>query len=365
MAKTIFKASENPNAMGEFEAALVGVMMSESDFAEKNADKIIESVVFREDSTHGQEGYSSEISGGGFAKKAEGDDLNPTSPFEGHDKKISNVTFTNLVRFSYEAVQDAMFGRASQLSSSSRKKAVDFIKKYHEGRLEVVSKLLGHANKNTTTALGAALDLKSADGKSLFNGQHVYADTGLTGKQSNYFHASENMFASAGTFQELLGELAVKGRNFLQEDGATPTNYLMDTLVIPSNRWSIENLAKIVIGTLNAPGTGNNDVNIQAHNWKLVILPYWQLASDEKDKIIVLSSGALESGFCSILQEREPLTVFPMIGPETEPKSIDYSIKALTRFGVGHANWKHALMFENWAGTTPSGDATTANITEL
>ena len=107
-------------------------------------------------------------------------------------------------------------------------------------------------------------------------------------------------------------------------------------------------MVKQVCGTMYAPGTPNNDINVHYGNWNVIVLPGWNATNDS---IMVMSSEANKHLSGNMLFNRVPLTVSNWIDYHTG----NYIWNGRCRFGVGFGSYKHILLATDTEQTLQNG----------
>jgi hypothetical protein len=238
--------------------------------------------------------------------------------------------------------EDATPGVASPIMKSRPR---GFMQAYYRTRHMLGELALANGTAASFAFEKATIDTSTGDNLPLFSGVHTFKNTAVSGTQSNYFHGLDT--SSAGALEEMLAELAIRMRNFKDENG-NPMAYVADTIVLPGNRGKLERLVKAVCGSEQTTGSGNNDINIQYGNWSVVVLPSWVAA---KDEMILMSSDANKTLMGNMFFQRDELSIVSDINPET--RNMLYN--GFARFGLGFGTWKHilrAVASEDQVGTS-------------
>ncbi len=102
---------------------------------------------------------------------------------------------------------------------------------------------------------------------------------------------------------------------------------------------------------------GNNDINTQYGQYSLNIMPMWDRASKDDAMEIMMMSQDSKSQMRSMFYDRTALSVRAWEDDMTR----DLNFSAYSRFGFGHADYKHVVKLKIFK-TTP-GD--TSNMTLL
>lgn len=277
---------------------------------------------------------------------AENDEIEQT-----YKKTIEHISFMKEFTITAEMAEDSMVGIASKMTmgTNMKNKPRKFVRAYYKTRNKLAQWALINGTETTGVFNKARVDLTTADGLSLFNNAHTYAKEKFSGQtQSNYFYgdvlnsgAAGSRAASASVFESFLNKANNKIRNFKDEDGEI-MEYTADICIIPSNRPTLEQIAKKVIGSERAAGTDHNDINLQYGNWTLVVMPQWQ-ATD--DRVIIMSSEANKNILGNMFYNRKPLDIQNWIDGHTR----NFIWNGRTRMGIGFTNWRHIAMFVDGA----------------
>lgn len=262
----------------------------------------------------------------------------PNDSVEATFKKFfEHIQFMKEFTITAEMMEDANFG----VASDAKRRAENFTRAYYKTRHKICALALVNGTKKSFKWNTADVDTSTYDGLPLFHKAHKFQTKKMEGKtQANRF-CVEGMSADAATFEEVLGELAVKLRNMRDENGEI-CGYTADTIILPNNYSKLERLAKIVAGTERAAGSDKNDINIQFGNWNIVVLTDWNPATPS---IMVMSSEANKALAGNMFFNRVPLTVSNWIDKHTG----NYIWNGRCRFGVGFGTYKHILMCEEGA----------------
>ena len=323
---------KNHPMFGKFVHPIKALIESESNQCEKN--KTILDVLFNvEKSNRYAETVMGESDFDTFQSKEEGAEAAKDTVQKTYDKTIEHIEFAKEFVITRKMADDAKFGIGANIKSKPKK----FVRAYYKTRVKLAAEALIHGTETTMTFNGATVDLKTGDGLSLFNSAHTYAvendkTTGQT--QSNYFWG--DVCSSSEAFEEALGVLANRMRNFKDENGET-MGYTADVLVIPCNRPRLEMMAKKIIGSERTTGSHNNDINTQYGNWTLVVLDGWET---EDDRFMIMSSEANENLLGNMFINRVKLDITSDIDKHTR----NFFWNGYCRFGVGFTTWKHMAL---------------------
>ena len=183
------------------------------------------------------------------------------------------------------------------------------------------------------------LDKTTGDGEALFSTAHPGKKAGVSA-QSNVF---TNAFGNDAT---MLNRLQNVGRNFLNDSGIVQ-GYTFDTIIIPGNCPTLEDLIKRIIRSDLIVGSNNNDVNTQKGLWNLIVLPQWTVA-EGKAPYILMSKEANKELRGTVLFDRTPLDVRNWVDDAT--RNLNWNGRA--RMSCGFNNWRHVIMGGADAGST-------------
>ncbi len=262
---------------------------------------------------------------------------------ETYHKFIEHIQFMKEFTITAEMMEDANYG----VAADAKRRAENFTRAYYKTINKICEHALINATNETTEFARATLDLTTAEGKPLFSNEHRSKSSPLV-SQSNFFwgdifRSGTERVPSTEAFEEALGELSIKLRNFKDENG-DPLGYTADTIILPGNRPVAETIAKKVCGSEGALGNGYNDINLHFGNWNVVVLPNWQ---PEDDRIMIMSSEANKNLSGNMFFNRVPLTVTNWVDNHTG----NYIWNGRCRFGVGFGTYKHILLAVDSATT--------------
>lgn len=209
---------------------------------------------------------------------------------------------------------------------------------YKRTRSELVTNAL--ATQGAKFSMGTReLDKTTGDGEALFSTAHPGKKAGVPA-QSNVF---TNAFGNDAT---MLNRLQNIGRNFLNDSGIVQ-GYTFDTIIIPGNVPTLEDLIKRIIRSDLIVGSNNNDINTQKGLWNLIVLPQWQVA-EGKAPYILMSKEANKELRGTVLFDRTPLDVRNWVDDDT--RNLNWNGRA--RMSCGFNNWRHVIMGGADAGST-------------
>lgn len=297
-------------------------------------EQLWDKVFVKRKSEHWGEAYSGETDVDDMIPVGESGDYPSTAFQEGYSKIVTNVTFKQSIRISQEAIED---GKLTDL----KKKADKLTRGYHRGKARLMAAMIGNAlQSNSSFAVkGWSFDTKCADGGCVFHTAHAPKVDG--GTQSNLYadaFSADALFAAVLKMQDLKDE----NGNTL---GITP-----DTILIPSYNPVLVKAVMVAIGSLQVPGSGNNDVNPLFGNFNILVSNY---LNDYVDKTaanapwILLDSGSNEELDGNIYQERVAL------GVRSELAANDDNVwKARARYGLGFNAWRQMMAFGVTGGSS-------------
>lgn len=335
MSNFVYSAMSGKNdpMFGKFEHPIKAIIENESNQCEKN--KTILDVLFNvEKSNRYAETIIGETDFDTFQSKQEGQGAENDSVESTFTKTIEHVEFAKEFTITRKMADDAKFGMGANMKNKPR----SFVRAYYKTRVKLAAQALINGTAASMRFNKAVVDLTTGDGHQLFYNAHPYASDKLAGKnQTNYFWG--DFTSNSAKFEEALGVLANKMRNFKDENGET-MGYVADILIVPCNRPKLEAMAKKVIGSERTVGSDNNDINTQYGNWTLVVLDGWETTDD---RFMVMSSEANENLLGNMFYNRVALDITSDIDKHTR----NYFWNGYCRFGVGFNTWKHILLAVN------------------
>ena len=275
-----------------------------------------------------------------FTATEEGAGAESDTLCETYRKFIEHIQFMKEFTITQEMMEDANYG----VAQDAKRRAENFTRAYYKTMNKICEYALANGTGSEGVFAKATLDLTAPDGLPLFAKDHKWGgDAGKNGTQSNFFFgdvfksgSGSSRVASTAAFEEALGELSVKMRNFKDENGEI-LGYTADTIVLPGNRPIAETIVKKVCGTEGALGSAFNDINLQFGNWNVVVMPSWQC---EDDRVMIMSSEANKNLAGNMFFNRVPLTVSSWVDNHTG----NYIWNGRCRFGVGFGNYKHIML---------------------
>jgi hypothetical protein len=332
----------NNAAIGKIDTPIKMVIEHESDLCKKK-DYILKYLFNVEKSKKFGETILGQSDFDSFMAVEEGQGAENDNIYETYKKFIEHIQFMKEFTITAEMMEDANYG----VATDAKRRAENFTRAYYKTMSKLGSFALINGTASNAVFNRARVDLTTGDNLPLFHKAHAYHLDKLAGKtQSNRFYA--NFADDAAAFEKVLSAAANKLRNFKDENGEV-LGYTADTIILPGNRPSLENIAKRCCGSEKITGTGNNDINVHYGNWDIIILPDWQT---ESDKFMIMSSDANKSLAGNMFFNRVPLTVNSWVDNHTG----NYIWNGRCRFGVGFGSWKHIALVE--ASTSAVSDAT-------
>ena len=331
-------AGYNDAAIGKLETPIKMIIEHESDLLTKKGG--ICDMLFNVERS---QRFGETIIGGNefdiFQATAEGDAAAKDSIVETYSKFIEHIQFTKEFSISAEMMEDANYG----VAADAKRRAENFTRAYYKTMNKICEKALIEATAQNTNYAGATIDLTTADGCPLFSASHRWgSDAATSGSQSNYFSGeffgigeTDRAF-STDILEEALYALSGKLRGMLDENG-NPLGYTADTIIIPGNQPKEESMIKKVCGSVSAPGTSFNDINLNYGNWNIVVLPSWQTTDF---RMMIMSSEANKNLCGNMFFNRVPLTVTNWVDNHTG----SFIWNGRCRFGVGFGSYKHILL---------------------
>lgn len=340
--------NKNDPIIGKFEKPIKMIIEEESNKWEK--DRQITKYLYNIENSNqfaetimGETGFD-DFEAVGEGNGAPNDTVGLTAP-----KTIYHHEFKKEFTITEKLMEDAKWGFPAEAGRRAR----DFTRAWYNTQNKIAEKAL-YAGTTASFQIGSeTVDLQTADGKSLFNNQHLFTSTkknkGATGVQSNLFYSATEI-TTAALFKSAIEQLVLKMSAFKDENGE-PMGYTPDTIVLPSDS-KLRFLVQEAIGSELVPDSSNNNINTQYGLWNVVILPHWLLGSD-KPKFIVMSKEANEALRGNMFYNRAPLRIKNWIDNHTG----NYIWGGRGRYGLGFGTWKHIAMFNGT--TTTGGDALT------
>ena len=334
MADIVYSSmiERNEPMFGKFVHPIKALIESESNACEKR--KTILDVLFNvEKSNRYAETVMGESDFDTFQAKEEGGDPDKDTVAKTFDKTIEHIEFSKEFEITRKMADDAKFGIGANIKNKPRK----MVRAYYKTRVKLAAEALIHGTQSSMMFNGASVDLTTGDKLPLFHKAHPYALEKMSGKtQSNYFYGDVFSDNDSKALETALATLAVKLRNFKDENGDT-LGYVADTLIIPCNRPALEMAAKAICGSERSTGSNHNDINTQYGNWTLVVLDGWETSDD---RFMVMSSEANENLLGNMFYNRVKLDITSDVDKHTR----NMFWNAYCRMGVGFTTWKHMAL---------------------
>ena len=252
-------------------------------------------------------------------------------------KVIMHIPYTKHIFFTKQMIDDAR----GHLRPDMSIKAKELPRSYYQTR-ETVGQL-GYINGEQADMVfdGAKIDLTTYDGKPLFSASHTYGVEGghAFGTQSNLFYVV-NDDPNAGEMAEYLAQLAINVRQMKNANGM-PMGFAADSIFIPGGVQSakIQTITRQALGTQYAPASGDNTINTQYGQFSLNIMPMWDRASKDDAMEIMVMSQASKEQLRSMFYDRTSLSIKAWEDDMT--RNLNFA--AYSRFGFGHADYKHVV----------------------
>lgn len=248
---------------------------------------------------------------------------------------VEHMQFMKEFTISAEMMEDANIG----IAANAKRRIQNFVRSYYNTINKACACALINGTKSSMKFGGTDIRIFTPDAFPLFNKAHCTAPMcSDTLYQSNYF-AGE--FAKSGgeynidKLADSLYTLAGKIRS-MKDGNGDPTGYIADTIILPSNKPTLELMIKKICGSESVTGSADNDINIHYGKWNVIILPNWVADTDD---MMVMSSEANTALAGNLFYERVPLTVTPWVDHHTG----NYNWTGRCRFGIGFGNYKHIV----------------------
>lgn len=322
MAGVIFSqlSGKNDILYGKFIAPIKAIITNEIERGEKESN-LLNDLFNVEKSNRYAETIGSETGFRAFRPKIEGGIAENDEIMASYYKTIEHIEFGKEFTTTRKMVDDSQFGMCADMKAAPR----NFAQAYNDTKLEVAALALANGNSTSYDYNGFALDLTTGDGQALFSKTHKSKTGGAD---------QSNLYATAFSASNLAALSGVM-RNFKDDNGRV-LGYSADTIVLPTNRYSLENTVRVAIGSERSPGNDYNDINTQYGKWKIVINPFWEASADE---FILMSSKANERLLGNMFFNRVDLDIIN----EVDRKTRNLVWNGYCRFGVGFGSWKHVL----------------------
>ena len=333
MGIVISKASGLNDDLWKPVGQILSAVMQDTDSEKTMYDDLVSQMAVKKKSKKYAEKMSGITSVGSFDIVAEGgaaplDDIEETFP-----KLIIHNTYKKNVSMTREMLDDGDIDGMKTL-------AKNLVMGYKRTRAELITNALVTEGASFISG-GKSLDKTTGDGLSLFNTSHLGKKSGVA-TQSNVFTNE------LGTDNAMLVRLATIGRQFKNDSGVV-TGFTYDTIIIPGNCHSLEEVATKIIRSDLVVGSANNDVNTQKGKWKLIVDPLWEAASGTLPYIL-MSSEANKAYNGTAFYDRTPLDVKSEVDIST--RNLLYN--GYGRCSCGFGNWRHVILGGATSGTTLS-----------
>lgn len=301
---------------------------------QSDEEKLWDKVFVKRKSDHWGEAYSGETDVEDMVPVGESGDYPSTSFQESYSKIIENVTFKQSIRISQEAIED---GKLTDL----KKKADKLTRGYHRGKARLMAAMVGNALQGNASfsIKNWAFDTKCADGQCVFYSAHAPKVYGAN--QSNVYadaFSADNLFKAVLKMQDL------------KDDNGNTIGVKPDTIIIPSYNAALVKAVLVAIGSLQVPGSGNNDVNPLFGNFNVLVSNYlndFVNKGASNPPWILLDSTYNEECDGNIYQERVALNV------RSELADNDDNVwKARARYGLGFKDWRQMMAFGVTGGSS-------------
>ena len=324
----------NDAQFGKIETPIRMVIEHESDLLKKQGGPL--DLLFNVETSNR---FGETIIGGNefdiFTATAEGGRAENDSRQDTFKRFIEHIQFMKSFTITAEMMEDANYG----VAADAKLRAENFTRAYYKTRHNLATLALANAAKKVSTfSFGStSIDISAPRDEALFSATHAYGTDGDT--QSNIYSGS-GILSSASAIEDALAEASVNFRNMKDENGDA-LGYTADTIILPGNVAGVEKLVKQVVGTEQASGNGAY-INTQYGNWRLVVLPNWQVEASEAKKMLIMSSEANKNLRGNMFFNRIPLT----IDSGKDPYTSNYFWVGRCRFGIGFGSYKHIMMLE-------------------
>ncbi len=221
--------------------------------------------VFSEETSEKQDERVSGVTGFGLlSQTGEGETVVYEDPVQMYDTTFVHLKYTKGFKVSEELVEDDQYnvikGKPAQLARAARRTA-------ENSAANVLNRAFN------TSYLGG-------DGKPLASTIHPRSDAGT---------AQSNASATGITFTDANFEVGrIAARNQLDDKGMK-IQVMPNTIVVPIN---LEKDANILVGSMQRPGTADNDTNVYNNKYKVVSWEYltsttnWFLLDKQQSKLM-------------------------------------------------------------------------------
>ena len=331
------KSSGTNNAqIGKLDTPIKMAIQHESDICLKN-DKIRKELFNVMKSSRFGETIVGQTEFEEFKAALEGAGAENDTIEETYNKFIEHIQFMKEFTITAEMMEDANYG----LAASGKARAENFTRAYYKTMTQACTKALINGTSKSFKFNNATVDTTVFDGLPLFHKAHKLTATKAKGKTQCNLFCAEGL-TDPEKIQTLLAELAVKQRNFTNEQGDEKLGYISDIVILPGNQAKQEIAFKKALGTERSAGSNINDINIQFGNWSLIVLPEWQT---DAPAFMVMSSEANKQLQGNLFFDRIPLTITNWVDNHTG----NYIWNGRCRFGVGFGTYKHIMLCKEGA----------------
>ncbi len=316
-------------SIGKFDRPIRMLIEEESDLCRKQGryDKLIYNVV---NSDRFAEAYFLENELGLLSAVDEGAAGEELSSKEVAKYYVEHTEFKGDCIINKTLIEDS---NRNEIAKRVRK----LIRSYWLTRYEFAQKALYKGLEGEMSFAGKSFELKTADGRSLFNKAHTYGVGADAGVQSNNYYYANSSPVDSDMIAELMSAMAVQGRQMRSENG-TPLGYTFNKIFIPGNRWALEGAVRRAIGTQYQPGGSDNDINVIAGGWQLVVLPLWE---SDTDRFILESDESNKYNCGSMFYDRTP---FQITRNDQFDRNDNVLLHGRARMSVVHNSYKHLMM---------------------
>ena len=351
--------SGNMARIGEIATAVKMIIKSESDALSKK-EGAAEWLYNVEKSYHSTETIITEKSLGLLKPVEDGGIKELLSRQETMEAVIRHFEISGVETIQAAMLEDTI--SQGKIGSQIKRMARNMAESYYRSRNTIATLALTGGLSTSYTYEGRSKSIKLPDGKALFVKDHKVGVDGDT--QSNCFYTvrASGVGISATLVDAILGQMAIKLRNMLDENGNS-MGYDADTIVIPSNAPALEIAVKTAlasISTSSSAGAMSGDTNIQYDNWRLIIPHTWKVSAGTECPMIIMSSEANKRLGGNMFFDRTPLRVKTWIDEWTD----NLNVSARARVGIGFGTYKHALLYESiaYSGTDMFDGSTASTV---
>lgn len=333
MAIIFAKSSGKNDDLWKVTDQALSMVMKDTDTEKNKYEDYVNALFNVKKSASFGEKTSSLTSFGDFQVTKEGAPLPLDEMQQGFSKLIIHEAFAKKFVCTLEMKEDNKI-------DDMKAEAANLVRAYKRTRAQLASMFIT-AGATTFVYGGNTFDATTADGKALFATDHPAIKSGAS--------AQANLFSNAfGSDSVTLNLLANIGKNFLNQSGQIQ-GYEFDTIIIPNNRPSLEDLVKRIIGSQQIVNSPNNDINTNLNKWKLIVDPLWVAASGTSPYII-MSSEANKELMANLFYDRVELEVRNWVDEDT--RNLCWSGRG--RMSAGARDWRHVIMGGVSGGATAS-----------